>query len=172
MLGLDGSSIKRSSRCAAGLPGRSYLPYIPPGSALPRNGCAAIKNAMAYAIAFLIFRFLQFCGYKRPAGAQCTAAMPCSVLQALKRYGFFFVLQAIQVCICPRGELYANRRHGKSVLWQLRIAFACIAPLCWPFWSQHSSSTFFICLPFCSKRQAARNLQPQNGQGCIIEALP
>lgn len=46
MSGPDGSSIKRSSRCAAGLPGRSRLPYIPPGSALPRNGCAASKSAM------------------------------------------------------------------------------------------------------------------------------
>ena len=167
MSGLDGSSIKRSSRCAAGLPGRSYLPYIPPGSALPRNGCAAIKNAMAYAIAFLIFRFLQFCGYKRPAGAQCTAAMPCSVLQALKRYGFFFVLQAIQVCICPRGELYANRRHGKSVLWQLRIEFASIAPLCW----QRSIFGPIYSLMLQQSTPFAANAKPRSTCSCKTGSL-
>ena len=167
MSGLDGSSIKRSSRCAAGLPGRSYLPYIPPGSALPRNGCAAIKNAMAYAIAFLIFRFLQFCGYKRPAGAQCTAAMPCSVLQALKRYGFFFVLQAIQVYICPRGELYANRRHGKSVLRQLRIEFASIAPLCW----QRSIFGPIYSLMLQQSTPFAANAKPRSTCSCKTGSL-
>ena len=168
MSGLDGSSIKRSSRCAAGLPGRSYLPHIPPGSALPRNGCAASKNAMVYAIAFLLFRFFAILRYKRPAGAQCTAAMPCSVLQTLKRYELFLILQAgFKVCICPRGELYANRRHGKSVLRQLRIEFASIAPLCW----QRSIFGPIYSLMLQQSTPFAANAKPRSTCSCKTGSL-
>ena len=108
--------------------------------------------------------------------SSCRSAVHCS--HALQRVAsiktlWFFLCPADDSSLhLPTGRAARQQMPGKSVLRQLRIAFACIAPLCWPFWSQHSSSTFFICLPFCSKRQAARNLQPQNGQGCIIEALP